>query len=195
MAACCCAGEGLQRLQRAAFACQVVQGESAEVGERRGDPDYDDEDEWQQTRAAASSGARARPHRSGVSGVPTSDSSPATTAENEPVLREASDGGVQGLGWFAASQLRDQHGDYANEFLHEDVAAAPASTTRPGTTAAPAGRTADGAAGGGRRPRAGGAAAKGQGSGSLQVAVEPLLVKSVQQGTVVLGPAEGKPGR
>ncbi|KAG2497347.1 hypothetical protein HYH03_004508 [Edaphochlamys debaryana] len=144
----------------------------------------------------------------------------AVEQRTEPVLREASasgamTGGVQGLGWYAASQVQDHHGDFANEFLHEDQAGT-AGTGRPGAAASAhaaaaggSGRTGGGGSGGGRaaaaansaRERAAAAAmaraARASGKegaeqlpaapGSRPGPPLPLAVKAVEGGRVVLG--------
>ncbi|KAG2437859.1 hypothetical protein HXX76_005477 [Chlamydomonas incerta] len=122
-------------------------------------------------------------------------------------------GGVQGLRWYVARQVQDQHGDYANEFLDGDQAPTAGSGAAAGAGASSAAAVAaatEGAlqAGGKERGSGGGsrseaasraaaaamARAAGKGGASTQgghqrtaQASKQLQVTAVERGNVVLG--------
>ncbi|GLC41110.1 hypothetical protein PLESTB_001792600 [Pleodorina starrii] len=146
----------------------------------------DDDDARRQRRqggegAGPSNAAPKRP-RSGAS-----PSKPVATAveseQREPVLRDVKapeKGGIQGLNWYAASQVRDQHGDFANGFFDEHSG----TNSRTAEAAlAENGEERVGAHGLLRGPAVGGGRAAGG-----QAARQPsrLKVKDVHKGAVVL---------
>ncbi|EFJ45064.1 hypothetical protein VOLCADRAFT_106091 [Volvox carteri f. nagariensis] len=86
-----------------------------------------------------------------------------------------------GLDWYAASQIQDQHGDYANEFFDADTGtkccAGAAATTVPAAAADSV------------RPKRGPHKPAGKaGGGSVAAGKQQLKVKDVQRGTVILEP-------
>ncbi|GIL71698.1 hypothetical protein Vretimale_867 [Volvox reticuliferus] len=155
-----------------------------------GGDESSDDDDVQTQRHHASEGASpssAAPKRQRSSGTlpskPSAKAAAGTTeggpTKHEPVLRDVSSsesGGVQGLDWYAASQIQDQHGDFANEFFNADTGAKSCA----GTSGV-----------GGRQRRGATKVAKPNGGPvtANEAARQPnqlLKVKDVQQGAVIL---------
>lgn len=165
------------------------------------DDDYQDQCSSRTYQSAGSSYARGIP-RSGYGSRTVPDT---LVVPQEPILREVEAteaGGVQGLTWFATSQMHDQHGDYANAFLDESDAAAGrlgpgGGGSPPGegqARAAPNGTAGVGDAGGQQDSRTD--PHKDQrrkdrqvsGSGAAAGPQPNLRVQRVERGAVVLGP-------
>ncbi|GIL46026.1 hypothetical protein Vafri_3120 [Volvox africanus] len=156
-----------------------------------GDASSDDDDVQRQRHhgsegASPSNAAPKRQRSSGtLPGKPTAKTAAGTAGveprKHEPVLQDvgsSESGGVQGLDWYAASQLQDQHGDFANEFLNADTGTKSCAGT-PGSS-------------GKQRRGATKVAKPNEGPVTTnETARQPsqlLKVKDVQQGAVILEP-------